>query len=156
MFVLSSICLNIWDIVVEIVFIFLSTNSIISVISGSVSMDGVLSSLWVIFSYVFICLVIFDWLMDTVDVLWSCVYCCTSRTSELATSLGFSHLEIFLRGFARGTCLPEPRPFFSTCTDALWFMFITVSLGAGTVSCPFGTTEAVPFNPLGIFPPGLW
>lgn len=119
MFVLSSICLNIWDIVVEVVFIFLSTNSIISVVSGSVSMDGVLSSLWVIFCYVFICCVIFDWLMDTVDVPWSCMYFYTSRTSEFATRQGFSHLEIFLRGFARGTCLPEPRPFFSTCTDAL-------------------------------------
>lgn len=153
MFVLSSICLNIWDTVVETVFISLSTNSIIAVGSGSVSMDGVLSSLWVILSYIFICLVIFDWLMDTVDVPWSCMYVYISRTLELATRQGSSSWRSFFEALLEGTGLREPRPF---CTDALWLTFITCLLGTDMVSCPLGTPEAVPFSPSGIFPPGLW
>ena len=117
-----------------------------------------------IFSYFSICLVIFDWLLNKVNVLRSCTYFYISSTLELGTTQGLVTQEQFgsftssFKALLEGPdLLPSPtaRPVLALtqmCSDSCLLLWL---LGAGTVSCSLGALGTVPFNPSGVSFPGL-
>lgn len=86
--------LNIWNMVIIIVLISLSTKSVVCVFYGSVYIDGFFSSLWVIVNCFFACLVIFidcKRLNFSLAVHW--IFCIPIASPGVCSVIQLSHLE---------------------------------------------------------------
>lgn len=81
--------LDVENLVIITVSISFSTNSIIGVISGSISTNWLFFSLLILVSYFFVCLIIFHWM--TMQIL---LYCALNITEFLKRVEYFSRMQL--------------------------------------------------------------
>ena len=115
--------------------------TIICVISGSVSFDWFFSSLWLVFSYLFACLIIFYLMTDTMNFtlldadFWGVVfkYCCVYSEmllSYLEIVWFFQGLLLALLGKIRDVCILELNwpHYWGRVVVPLWLLGIELFL----------------------------